>query len=239
MATIKLSFNEELIKRKLFPFDSKARITLKDDFFTQSAVLFPLVPHEDNSFEIIVIHRSDRGFKHRGEMSFPGGKFDPTIDKTLKDTALRECEEEIGVSPSKVKILGCLHDFPTLTKFIITPYVGIIDPEEELTRQEREVQAILKVPVDFFINKKNFKEKAYEIEKDKFPIFYYNYLERATKKKYTIWGATGYMITSFLELVYDIKLSKLGIKRFEMEKIRSIKNYIKYKKEITGNFSNS
>ncbi len=169
-------------------------------------------------------------------MSFPGGKFDLLKDKTLKDTALRECEEEIGVPSSKVKVLGCLNDFPTLTKFIITPFVGIIDREEPLKRDEREVQTILKIPINFFVTKKNFKEKTYEIESEKFPIFYFNYTDKATKIKYTVWGATGFMITYFIELVYDIKLSKLGMKRFELEKIKSLKDYIKYKKEITKSF---
>ncbi|MHA1805616.1 MAG: NUDIX hydrolase [Promethearchaeota archaeon] len=194
------------------------------------------MPLNNHSFEIIVIHRSDKGFKHRGEMSFPGGKFDVVKDKTLKDTALRECEEEIGVPRSKIKILGCLHDFPTLTKFIITPFVGVIDKNQELIRDKREVQAIVRVPINFFLDKNNFHEKVFEIEEVKFPIFYFNYFAPRTNKKYTIWGATGYMIAAFLELVYDIRLSSLSIKRFGIDKIKSLKNYLKYRKEITNNF---
>ncbi|MHA1689933.1 MAG: NUDIX hydrolase [Promethearchaeota archaeon] len=236
MSPLNLIYDEAEIKNKLFHCDSPNRISLNDDLFIKSAVLFPIVPLDNHSFKIIVIHRTNRGSKHRGEMSFPGGKFDAAKDKTLKDTALRECEEEIGVPRSKVKILGCLHDFPTLTKFIITPFIGIIDKNQDLIRDQREVQAILKIPINFFLNKKNFYEKVFEIEGNKFPIFYFNYFDSRTNKKYTIWGATGYMIATFLELVYDIRLSSLSIKRFEMDKIKSLKNFLKYRKEITNNF---
>ena len=81
-----------------------------------------------------------------------GGKFDHLLDSSLKDTALRETEEEIGVSKENIKIIGCLDDFPTMTKYIITPFIGIIDKDQKLVKDDREVQEIVKIPIDFFIN---------------------------------------------------------------------------------------
>ena len=116
-----LIFNETLIRSKLYQFDSPNRFSINDDdYFTSSSILFTIIPHEDKPFELVIIHRTNRGTRHRGEMSFPGGQVDPN-DKSKLDTALRECEEEIGVPKDRIHVLGCLNDFPTMTKYIITP----------------------------------------------------------------------------------------------------------------------
>lgn len=229
-------YNKSLIKNKLIPCESSNRISLKDDFFTSSAVLFSIVPYENKPFELILIHRTDRGTRHRGEISFPGGKFESQTDKSLLETALRETEEEIGVPRDKVEILGCLDDFPTMTKYIITPFIATIDKNQKLVKEEMEVRRILKVPIDFFIKKENFREQAVDVGGNKFPIFYFNYVDNKLKDKYTIWGATAYMISSFIELVYGITMSNLGLKRFKLEKIKDLKEYIKYRNKITKKF---
>ena len=169
-------------------------------------------------------------------MSFPGGKFESDKDKSLKDTALRETEEEIGVSREDIKILGCLDDFPTMTKYIITPFVAIIDKNQNLIRDEIEVQRILKIPIDFFISKTQFREQTIDVDGNKFPVFYFNYLDKENGQKYTVWGATAYMIVTFIETLYEFTLSNLGLKRFKLEKIKDLKEYIKYRNKITKKF---
>ncbi|MFX1383238.1 MAG: NUDIX hydrolase [Promethearchaeota archaeon] len=172
MDTLNLRYNELLIKEQLLSFDSPSRLCINDDFFTKAAVLFTIIPYDENPYELVIIHRTDKGLKHRGEMSFPGGKFDLKLDKSLRDTALRECEEEIGVPRNKIKILGCLHDFPTMTQYIITPFVGVINKNQELIKDEREVQDIIKVPINFFTEKRSFKEKVMDIGGKPFPVFF-------------------------------------------------------------------
>jgi ADP-ribose pyrophosphatase YjhB (NUDIX family) len=171
-------------------------------------------------------------------MSFPGGKFDPSVDQTLLDTAIREAMEEIGVSRDDIEILGCLNDFPTMTKYIISPFVAKINPEAKLIRQEREVQEILKVPIDFFINKINFQEQAFKIEDKKFPVFYFTYENQQSNKSYLIWGATAFMIVSFIERIYGYEMSELGIKRFKLNEIVSLKDFIRYRDKITSQLNN-
>jgi len=236
MATLNLVFNENLIKKNLYPYSSPLRICLQDKFFTTAAVLFSIIPYEDKPYKLILIHRSDKGERHRGEMSFPGGKFEPKIDRSLKDTALRETEEEIGVPRNNIKILGCLDDFPTMTKYIITPFVGIIDKNQNLVKDDREVQEIVKIPIDFFIKKTNFREQSVDINGKKFPIFYFNYIKEDKNKIFTVWGATAFLISIFIEKVYGLNLSELKLKRFKLDKIKQIKEYIKYRKQITKNF---
>ena len=236
MDSANLIFNREIIQKALYPCESPLRLSIKDDFFTSSAVLFTIIPYENKPYELVLIHRSDKGTRHRGEMSFPGGKFEPQFDKSLKDTALRETEEEIGVPRDKINILGCLDDFPTMTRFIITPFLGIIDKNQVLIREEREVQKILKIPIDFFTSKINFQEQAVDIEDKKFPIFYFNYIDKENSQKYTVWGATAYLIVLFIEKIYEVTMSKLGLERFKLEKIKHLKEYIKYRNQITSKF---
>ena len=236
MNSTKFLYDETLITQNLIPCDSITRISLKDDYFTSSAVLFSIIPYDDKPYDLVLIHRSNRGSRHRGEMSFPGGKFEPISDLSLQETALREAQEEIGVLREKIRIIGCLDDFPTMTKYIITPFIGIINKEQELIRQETEVQRILKIPIDFFTNKETFKEQAIDIDGNKFPVFYFNYEDRIQKKRYTVWGATAYMIVNFIEKVYGITLSEIGLKRFRLEKIKDLKEYVKYRDQITKNF---
>jgi len=221
-----LLFNENMIKQKLYPCDSPLRISLKDNFFTKAAVVFSIISYEDKPYEIILIHRSDKGTRHRGEMSFPGGKFEINVDKSLKDTALRETEEEIGVPRGNIRIIGCLNDFPTTTKFIVTPFLGIIDQNQKLKRDQREVQKILKVPIDFFINKTNFKEQTFDIKDKKFPVFYFNYFNEENGQTYTIWGATAFLISYFIELVYNIQIGSRKAKRPTIDDIKKRYHYL-------------
>lgn len=231
-----LIFDEDLIKEKLYPCDSPLRISISDDFFTSSAVIFSIIPYKDKPYDLILIHRSNRGTKHRGEMSFPGGKFDPFLDRNLKDTALRETEEEIGVLHENIKILGCLDDFPTMTQYIISPFIGIIDKNQKLIKDEREVQRILKIPINFFTSKTNFREQIISIENEKLPVFYFNYFEKENNQQYVVWGATAYLISTFIEQIYGLTMSSLGLKRFKLEKIKQLKDYIKYRDQITSKF---
>jgi len=221
-----LVYNEKLIREKLFPFDSPKRISIKDDFFKSSAVLFAIIPNSEGPYELVVIHRSNFGLRHRGEMSFPGGKYDARYDKSVEDTALRETEEEIGVPRENVKILGCLHDFPTMSQYIITPFIGVINKDQPMVKDDREVQAIVKVPIDFFISKEKFREQIHEIYDKKFPVYYFDYEERLSGKIYTIWGATAYMISRFFELVYGFKISNTGLRRFNLYEIKTMKDII-------------
>lgn len=232
MRTSNFVFNREIIKKKLIPCNSRGKISLIDKSFKRSAVLFPIIPLLNKPFEIVLIHRSDRGTKHRGEISFPGGKIEPK-DKTLQDTAFRECQEEIGVPKETIKLLGCLDDFPTMTKYIISPFIATINPKQKLIREEREVQAILKIPIDFFIKKTNFKEQAFDIGEKKFPVFYFNYFSEKHQKFYTIWGATAFMIVTFIERVYNYQMSGLGLKRFSLKEVQDIKDFMKYRNKIT------
>ncbi|MHA1985016.1 MAG: NUDIX hydrolase [Promethearchaeota archaeon] len=227
METKIYTFNENLIKKKIYPCNSALRTSLTNQNFTKAAVLFSIIPHLNKPYELILIHRSNMGTRHRGEMSFPGGKFEPEEDRSLQDTALRETEEEIGVPRSNIRIIGCLDDFPTISKFIITPFLGLISDNQKLERDVREVQKILKVPIDFFIKKIDFTEQEFNVADEKFPVFYYNYFNEENGQFYTIWGVTAFLITHFLELVYNLQIGTSKARRPTLDEILRRHQYLK------------
>ncbi|MGV9205039.1 MAG: NUDIX hydrolase [Promethearchaeia archaeon] len=233
-----LIFKKSEIQFKLFDLHSANRIKLKDDeLFTKSAILFTIIRKKIHPYNLLLIHRTDRGTKHRNEISFPGGKYEPETDDTLIDTAIREAEEEIGISKAGIEILGCMHDFPTLTRYIITPIIGVVDEDQSYCRQPSEVRRILKIPISYFAKKQNFNERFITLDQKKFPVYYYNYFDDEQKRIYTIWGATAHMIQEFLYQIYSIKLSGLNLERFSLKEIKNLKNNLKFKRRLSNGFN--
>lgn len=208
-----INISTQIIKSKLLNFNSPERLKIEHELFKKSAVLFPFM-EIDKILNVILIKRTNVGKRHRKEMSFPGGKFDPNLDNSLLDTALRENEEEIGVSKDYIKIFGCLDDLPTTTRYIITPFVGLIQSGAQLKKQDTEVEKIYQIPMDFFLDQQNFTETYFEIGSNKFPVYRY--------PKYNVWGATAHLIVSFIERVYGMYLSKSGLKRLNVEQLAAI-----------------
>lgn len=219
-------FNGNLIKEKLFAFDSPQRLSIKDDFFAPAAVLFTIRYIPNKPYELVLIHRTEDGRRHAGQMSFPGGKYESAHDKSLTDTALRETEEEIGVPRKNIKILGSLHDFPTISGYNVSPFVGVISENQQMIKQESEVQAIVTVPIEFFVDKRNLREESFNMNGNEHPVFYYDYPDKKTNRIYTIWGATAHLILVFIDLVYGLKISEFDIKKFRVDDLEDLKLHI-------------
>ncbi len=113
---------------------------------TDAAVLVALYLDSGRAHAVFTRRREDLR-RHPGEISFPGGRRDPT-DPDLCSTALREAEEEIGLPPSGVRVLGALQPTPTIvTGYAVYPFVGMIDPGVTWTLSAREVAAVLELPL--------------------------------------------------------------------------------------------
>ena len=155
-----------------------------------SAIAFLIIPYKNKPYDLVLIRRTkQQNDKHAGEMSFPGGKFDPELDKTYIDTAFRETEEELGIPRNQINFLGCLDDHLTPKGFIITPIVCFIDQNQEIIKQDEEVKEFIKIPITFFSKKKNYRERTYYIKKDLIGVGKFNY-RAPNDKKYVIFGAT-------------------------------------------------
>ncbi len=199
-----LSELEDCIRRKL---KNRKSLVLDPPNFKHSAVLMPIVSEED-IVKFILTKRSEKLKYHKGEISFPGGRREEG-DQHLVDTALRETEEEIGVKSEHVEVIGRLDDLFTITRYIITPYVGIIHEEVEYKSNDAEVAELLHVPLDLFLSKEKFKEKSWVRNGTNYPLYYYYW------GRYEIWGATGYIINQFMEIIFGYQPSKINFKRHD------------------------
>ncbi len=113
---------------------------------TQAAVLVALFVRDATLHAVLTLRRDDLRL-HPGQISFPGGRRDPT-DTDLAHTALREAHEEIGLDPSAVELLGALQPASTfVTDFAVYPFVGLIPPTQRLTPEPSEVEQVLELSV--------------------------------------------------------------------------------------------
>ncbi|HEV7753681.1 MAG TPA: CoA pyrophosphatase [Baekduia sp.] len=108
-------------------------------------MLVPLFLNADGEPSVVLTRRRDDLRRHGGEISFPGGRQDPE-DDDLCTTALREAEEEIGLAPAGVELVGALQPTPTIaTNFAVYPFVGLIEPGQEWRPAEAEVAEVLEL----------------------------------------------------------------------------------------------
>lgn len=115
----------------------------------QSAVLVPLIDGADGA-ELLYIRRSDELPDHSGQVSFPGGIWEPQ-DSNLFDTASRESAEEVGVDPKAVKRIGALATVTTLEKYLIQPYLSIWPDARYEPTSPREVLRVFRVPLAWLL----------------------------------------------------------------------------------------
>jgi 8-oxo-dGTP pyrophosphatase MutT (NUDIX family) len=114
---------------------------------TDAAVLVPLFLDSEGELHAVFTRRPDDMRRHAGEISFPGGRADDGED--LRDAALREAHEEIGLPPDDVELIGALQPTPTIaTNYAVYPFVGLIEPGREWTLSPREVHAVLEFSID-------------------------------------------------------------------------------------------
>jgi 8-oxo-dGTP pyrophosphatase MutT (NUDIX family) len=140
--------------------------------------------------------RSQNLTKHRGEISFPGGARDPD-DISTEHTALREAEEELGLSRSGVEVLGALPPvFAGVSNFVITPYVGWLgEGRPQLTPNPREVAEVFDAPLSALAEPAIYHSEVWRRFGQAHTIHFYDF------GAYRIWGATGRMLRSLLELL--------------------------------------
>jgi 8-oxo-dGTP pyrophosphatase MutT (NUDIX family) len=153
----------------------------------EAAVLVPIVERPNPG--IILTLRPETMRRHAGQISFPGGRIDPGDDGPVS-AALREAEEEIGLSPQEVEVIGTGDLYRTITGFDITPVLGILPPDLPLDPHPGEVDAVFEVPLDFLFDPANQKVKSVQWRGRE--RCYYEILWGDRR----IWGATAAMIVN-------------------------------------------
>jgi len=124
---------------------SRSRRVLDRPEKVVAAVLVPLVAVADEP-HLLFTRRSTALRHHQGQISFPGGRCDAGVDTSLEATALREAQEEIGLAPEEVRLIGALDDIETMsTQFVITPFVGLVAHAGPWRPDPREVDTVFTV----------------------------------------------------------------------------------------------
>jgi 8-oxo-dGTP pyrophosphatase MutT (NUDIX family) len=165
-----------------------------DPALTRAAVLVPLL-FKECEWHVLVTQRTQTVDHHKGQISFPGGACEPE-DADGMETALRETLEEIGVLPAAIEVLGALDDFPTVSDFNITPFVGIIKQPVAYSLSEGEVEAVIEVPISFFLDPAHLRVEKWEHRGQVRDVLFWEYGD------YTIWGATARILKNLLDLVF-------------------------------------
>ena len=189
------TLTEQEIIHKLSKVEEK--IENLDEHRTKAAVLIPLFLR-NSSWNVLFTRRSQTVQDHKGQVSFPGGAFE-WLDKDLEATALRETEEEIGISPEQIKILGRMNPFPSISNYLITPVVGLLEYPYKIKISVEEVDKVFTIPLNWLADKRNYEERDYlrsnnSIEK---VLFYKEY------EGELVWGITARILTRLLNVLFD------------------------------------
>ncbi len=173
--------------------DGYAEIDLTDEVRLKcAAVLVPLVWHDDE-WHLLYTRRTDTVESHKGQVSFPGGACDEG-ETTPEQTALREAEEEIGLDPKDVRVLGRISNMITITYFRVTPVVGVIRWPTVFRVGEHEVARIFTIPLGWLANPANRWEFT-RPNTTRSLIAYHPYDGEL------LWGATARMTVDFLKVL--------------------------------------
>lgn len=157
----------------------------------EAAVLVAVVAHPGRPC-VLLTRRTDHLDDHAGQISFPGGRVEDT-DRGAVEAALREAQEEIGLAPGQVEVLGTLSGYHTITNFRVTPVLGLVEPGYELVVDRHEVAEVFEVPLAVLrdpIRRQRLTHDAFGAE---ISYWAYEYDGRL------IWGATAAMLVDLCE----------------------------------------
>ena len=169
--------------------DLRAEI-LNETQLTPAAVLVPVIAGDE--LRVLLSERTDGLRAHAAQIAFPGGKPDPG-DSSLRETALRETFEEIGLGQDFVEALGYLDPYETRTGYLILPLVGLVRPGFQLQLNKEEVADCFDVPISYLMNpEKHEKHSRFWRGKDRY------YYAIRYQNRY-IWGATAGIIRNMYE----------------------------------------
>ena len=167
-----------------------------------ASVLVPLVVRGDE-LTVLLTQRAEHLSDHPGQISFPGGRAEPD-DLTAIATALREAEEEIGLTPDFIQVLGTLPHYTTVTGYIVTPVVALVQPGFSLRVDASEVTAVFEVPLAYLMTPAHHRRHAVgegDNAREFLSMLWTSQAANGSPKSYFIWGATAAMLRNFYRFV--------------------------------------
>ena len=149
-----------------------------------------------DALTVLLTQRTDHLTDHPSQISFPGGRVE-SYDADATATALREAQEEIGLEPARVEVLGSLPTYTTGTGFVVTPVVGLVRPGFDLKIDPHEVAEVFEVPLVWLMDPAHHHRHAVEIDgarREFLSIPWPGTDADGRPRRYCIWGATAAML---------------------------------------------
>lgn len=151
-----------------------------------AAVLIPLVLHPAG-VSVLLTERAAHLSTHAGQVSFPGGAFEKQ-DIDLVATALRETQEETGIPIERVEVVASLAEYFTISRYRVTPVVGLLQPGFEMAPDPREVAAVFELPLEVLLDVRRYERRMVERNGQR---GFTHFLEHDGR---VVWGATAGML---------------------------------------------
>jgi len=172
-------------------------IILQRDELRKAAVLVPIVK-EEGELGFLFTKRTEDLEHHKGQVSFPGGAMESGEEP--EETALREAQEEIGLLPDRVELIGRVDELWTPSGYCIVPVIGLIANPNLLYPNPNEVSRIFTAPLAFFSHSANVQLKTVHVNGFTRDVYFYEFSGES------IWGATAFIlrdVLSRLRLIHE------------------------------------
>jgi 8-oxo-dGTP pyrophosphatase MutT (NUDIX family) len=159
-----------------------------------AAILIPFT-RINHAWHLLFIRRTkNKHDRHGGQVAFPGGRMDKS-DQTIEEVALREAQEEVGLQPSDVRILGQLSDFISITNYRVTPIVGSFPWPYNLRIDAREVSRAFTIPLDWLTDPANHQTMLrHSPPHDPWPVIYFDTFDGEA-----LWGFSARVTLTLIE----------------------------------------
>ncbi len=167
-----------------------------------ASVLIPLIVH-DAELCVLLTQRTAHLYEHAGQISFPGGRVEER-DADAVATALREAQEEIGLPPSQVDVIGTLPEYLTASGYRVTPVIGLIEQPFSPLLDSFEVSEVFEVPLAFLMDPVNHERRILQLGDTARTFYAMPYAMRdsnASGRRYFIWGATAAMLRNLYQFL--------------------------------------
>lgn len=198
----KMELPGESVQFKMAPIErllEMKRIAKEKKTTQRAGVMVLFYPSETDKTHFSLILRKSYNGVHSAQVSFPGGRFEDG-DGSLKETALRETEEEVGVNKQEITVLKELTDiYIPPSNFYVQPYLGLIRATPKFTLQKEEVEELIEVPLDHFLDDSTITIQTLSTsyaKNIKVPAFLLN--------GHLVWGATAMMLSEVREMIKNL-----------------------------------